>query len=503
MLVATAAAAVAGGEPTEPRLLIQRGPAVVRVVPSGTGARRLIRGADARWSPDGTQLVFSDGGDLWSANADGSGRRRLTRTPRVAESTPDWSPDGRAVVFAATQSLPRIYIVGSRGGTSRLIGPAGADDPTFSPDGRRLAFLVRTETGPVVMTSRSNGSGVAQLAALAAPDGSAATDASGLRWSPDGRALAIAVRDATGSRLAIVASVAGTPPVFVPAPSAAITDPVWSPDGTQLAFAALAADGSTQTLVSSLDGSTARVVTAGRPLDWQRVPLGRPRFPDLVQRPPSGLVVSSYGRGHWRLGFTSLVDNRGPGLLWLRAHRSLGRRAMEATQLVQLRGGRMRFVPDAGFLRYTVAPPHYHWHWVGFERFELRRAGDFKLVVRDHKSGFCIADHYGLAPGIRHGPPRFLGDCGQFDPRARSVEEGSSVGYTDRYPANFHGQNLDLKGVAPGRYWLVHRANSSFQLRERRYDNDVASLLLRISWPNGRRSAPTVTTLRSCRKERC
>jgi lysyl oxidase/WD40 repeat protein len=503
VLVATAAAAVATAEPVEPRLLIQREAAVVRVEPASGGARRLVGGVDARWSPDGTQLVFADGGDLWSANADGSGRRRLTRTPRVVETKPDWSPDGNTIVFAATQTLPRLYLVASRGGTARLVGPAGAYDATFSPDGRRLALLVRTDSGPVVMTSRSNGTGVVQLLALAAPDGTTAVDAGDVRWSPDGRALAVAVHDTTGSHIAIVAAVPGTPAAFVPTTSAEVGDPVWSPDGTQLAFAAVAADGSTQTVVSALDGSAARVVGAGRPLDWQRVPLGQPRFPDLVQRPPSGLVVSAYGRRHWRLGFTSLVDNRGPGILWLRARRPSGRRVMDATQLVELRGGIVRFVRDAGLLRYTVAPPHYHWHWLGFERFELRRAGDFKLVVRDHKSGFCIADHYGIAQGIRHGPPRFLGDCGQFNPRARSVEEGSSVGYTDRYPANFHGQNLDLTRVAPGRYWLVHRVNSAFQLRERRYDNDAASLLVRISWPNGRRSAPTVTTLRSCRKERC
>ena len=133
----------------------------------------------------------------------------------------------------------------------------------------------------------------------------------------------------------------------------------------------------------------------------------------------------------------------------------------------------------------------------------MRRASDFKLLVRDRKSGFCIADHYGIALGIRHGPPRFLGNCGQFQRGLRSVEEGSSVGYTDRYPANFHGQNLDVTGLPAGLYWLVHRANSDFGLREPNYGNDTASLLVRITWPNGRRAAPRVTPLRTCLKERC
>ena len=168
---------------------------------------------------------------------------------------------------------------------------------------------------------------------------------------------------------------------------------------------------------------------------------------------------------------------------------------MNVTQLVQLAGGGVRRVAGAGFLHYAVAPPHYHWHLLGFDRYELRSTTDYKLIVRDHKSGFCIADHYGLAPGLPHGPPRFLGSCAQFDRKARFVEEGSSVGYTDRYPANFHGQNLNVTRVPAGTYWLVHRANSDLGLREARYDNDAASLLVRITWPAGRSAAPRVTPL--------
>jgi hypothetical protein len=173
---------------------------------------------------------------------------------------------------------------------------------------------------------------------------------------------------------------------------------------------------------------------------------------------------------------------------------------MQVSQRVQLAGGGVRTLAESGELRYVVAPPHYHWHFLGFDRYELHRAGDFALLVRDHKSGFCIADHYGIALGVPHGPPRFYGNCAQFDPRARYVEEGSSVGYTDRYPAYFHGQDLDITKVPAGRYWLVHRANSDFHLRESRYDDDAASLLVRIAW---RGNVPAVTPLRTCARERC
>jgi hypothetical protein len=223
-------------------------------------------------------------------------------------------------------------------------------------------------------------------------------------------------------------------------------------------------------------------------------------FPNLVQRPPSGLVIERGARGRWLLGFTSMVDNRGPGTLWIKGHRDPGASVMQVRQLVYLRGGGLRVDPPSGELHYVVAPPHYHWHMLGFVHAELRTAGDFKLRVRDHKSGFCIADHYGTAIGVPHGPPRFLGNCAQFDPRATDVEEGASVGYTDRYPAFFHGQQLDITGVPAGKYWLVHRANEDYHLRESRYDDNAASVLIRLTWRGG---TPSVTTLRSCARERC
>jgi hypothetical protein len=173
---------------------------------------------------------------------------------------------------------------------------------------------------------------------------------------------------------------------------------------------------------------------------------------------------------------------------------------MDVRQLLQLRGGGVRVDAPSGELHYVVAPPHYHWHFLGFVHAELRTAGDFVLRVRDHKSGFCLADHYGTAPGIPHGPPRFLSNCEQFHPDARSVQEGESVGYTDKYPAFFHGQQLDITGLRAGTYWLVHRANEDFHLRESRYDDNVASLLIRLAWGDG---VPAVTPLRACRKERC
>jgi hypothetical protein len=54
---------------------------------------------------------------------------------------------------------------------------------------------------------------------------------------------------------------------------------------------------------------------------------------------------------------------------------------------------------------------------------------------------------------------------------------------------------IDITGVPNGIYVLAHRVNASMQLRELRYDNDAASVRVRLVWRAG---YPTVRSLRRC-----
>jgi dipeptidyl aminopeptidase/acylaminoacyl peptidase len=478
-------------EPRDARMLVVVGSTVVARQPDGTRTPLLGDDAqDAAYSPDGTLVAFSRGGDIWLANADGSGQRRLAATPKVEEWSPSWLPDGSAIVYTARVDGRRQIRVMRlpTGYSTRLDGSNGEEySATVSRQGR-LAFVSTRSGTPAVYVAKLDGSGVAPFDTTA--PATPYLDEHDLAWSPDGTTLAYRATTTPDTPDTIVVDDGTTQTALVSG-----FDPVWSPTGTRLGF-----DDATHTLTTvAPDGTDLRTLGPGKPLDWRVVPIGKPVFPNLVQRPPSGLVVSG-SRGHWRLGFTSMVDNRGPGILWIRGRRAPGSHVMRVTQFVLLASGAVRVDAPSGELHYTVAPPHYHWHFLAFDRFELHRTSDFKLLVRDHKSGFCIADHYGTAIGVPHGPPRFLGSCAQFHPEARELEEGESVGYTDRYPAFFHGQGIDISHVPAGTYWLVHRANPDFHLRESHYGDDAASLLIRIEWRSG---APTVTPLRPCNRERC
>ena len=496
MIAAFAAAAAIRPEPRDARMLVESGGAIVAVAPAETRRHLIDVGGDAAYSPDGTMIAFVRARDLWLANDDGSGQRRLAETPNTAESQPSWSPDGTQLAYTATVAGRRqIRVFTLPTGPSVRIEASGAEEwsATYSRTGR-LAFVSTRDGTPTVYVDEPAGTDPTPFDSTSPAE--PPTDISHLSWSPDGERLVYTSVAADGTSTIDVDD--GTTQTPVTQPGTA-QRPVWSPAGTRIAFD----DGLGHLQSVAADGTDPRDLGSGVALDWRVVPVGTPMFPNLVQRPPSELVVTRGARGSWLLGFTSMVDNRGPGILWIRANRPRGSKVMLVRQLVQLAGGGVRVQPHSGELHYVVAPPHYHWHFIGFDRYELRRAGDFALLVRDHKSGFCIADHWGTAIGVGHGPPRFNGDCEQFHPEARSVEEGSSVGYTDRYPAFFHGQNLDVTHVPAGRYWLVHRANSDFHLREEHYGDDAASLLVRIAWPHGHGDAPVVTPLRTCLKERC
>jgi hypothetical protein len=226
----------------------------------------------------------------------------------------------------------------------------------------------------------------------------------------------------------------------------------------------------------------------------------RDLVPDLDQSPPGGLAVVVAGTPEapsFRLAFGSAVENAGRGPLIVRGHRaSRDEPRMVADQLVLRSDGTYRRIRGVGVLRYVISPDHQHWHYLGFDRYELRRAADFSLVVRDRKTGFCLGDRYRIVPGV--GDPMYVGRCALKAPGRLRVEEGINPGFGDNYTANLEGQYLDVTGVPAGDYVLVHRVNADGALLEADPTNDAASVLLSIAWPNGTGRAPAVVPKAVC-----
>ena len=231
-----------------------------------------------------------------------------------------------------------------------------------------------------------------------------------------------------------------------------------------------------------------------------------PLLPDLVQKYPREVQVetdSSSGTAHYLIGFLSAVNNFGAGPLIVHGHRpDAFQPGMTADQVVTNADGSQTVRPNVGRLVYVNAITHQHWHYVGFDRYELRRPSDNALIAPDQKSGFCLGDRYEAfsetpVPG-KPAQPVYRGNCAPNDSQALEVTEGISVGYGDDYAPIKEGQVVDVTGVPAGRYYLVHRVNADRSLLETTYANDAATVLVELAWPHGMQSAPAVKVLNTC-----
>ncbi len=97
------------------------GPQVVLTHPDGSGSQVLLEQAtEATISPDGSRIAFAsyqnpthieaeegrgyDIGELYVANIDGSGVRRVTRNDDEIETSPSWDPSGERIAYVAMKA---------------------------------------------------------------------------------------------------------------------------------------------------------------------------------------------------------------------------------------------------------------------------------------------------------------------------------------------------------------------------------------------------------------
>jgi TolB protein len=133
-----------------------------------TGERRVI----ARYpgsnispavSPDGSRvaMVLSRSGspNIWVANINGSGLKKLTSTSE--DSSPCWSPDGQWICFATKIAERRMLAkVPAGGGAMQRIPTPGAPNPTepdWSPDGKWIAFTSQASGFDICVMPASGG----------------------------------------------------------------------------------------------------------------------------------------------------------------------------------------------------------------------------------------------------------------------------------------------------------------------------------------------------------
>lgn len=163
---------------------IEHSDIVVRDV-NGANLRVLIRSRpyeggylQAHFAPDGSRLVYVRENSpltkpvgaraLFVAQANGSGRRRITPWSLDAGDNPDWSPNGKLILFrtyegGAKQS--QIYVVRPDGSglrpLTRFKEGTTVLSYSFSPDGKWITFAKSGRGGePDIFVMRANGTDI-------------------------------------------------------------------------------------------------------------------------------------------------------------------------------------------------------------------------------------------------------------------------------------------------------------------------------------------------------
>ena len=221
------------------------------------------------WSPDGTKLLYTSDStgscELWVMNADGSNKKQLTEGAYLDNYfglrgwDASWSPDGTQIVYVSASSKNKnvwenveidgreetifnisnvckdsdIWIIGSDGTNNIKLTNNGKQNlrPKSQPKGEKIAFLSNTSGNGGIWVMNKDGSNKNQLEDGLLYD---------IEWSPDGTKIVYVKEEPENFTSNIwTMSADGTNRIPLTNTSEYFICqhfPEWSPDGTKIVF---------------------------------------------------------------------------------------------------------------------------------------------------------------------------------------------------------------------------------------------------------------------------
>ena len=121
----------------------------------GSDARRVAEGCAARWSPDGTKLIYvsTDRRNLLVVDAAGGAPQLLLPGPARAYDKPaGWSPDRNKILFTRSNGQNGyVYVMNADGTRVRRLSRGFAG--SWSPDGKKILYTGTFWWGLFVMNA--------------------------------------------------------------------------------------------------------------------------------------------------------------------------------------------------------------------------------------------------------------------------------------------------------------------------------------------------------------
>jgi hypothetical protein len=205
--------------------------------------------------------------------------------------------------------------------------------------------------------------------------------------------------------------------------------------------------------------------------------------PDLKMAKPSDMYIDTLTRpGKRLLRAANNLRSRGLGPVEIRGRR-ITELSMDVTQRIHRKGGGRLAIKTTGRLDFTPIPGQYrYWKYRDAAAFELWSIGaggaPHQRVRVGPKQNYCLRDLERTRPGRRSPRRRVYPACSQ-DPNRRAVVLGTSVGWSDIYPATYHQNWINVSGLR-GCFAFVHVADPNNHIRELREDNNRATIHVRL-----------------------
>jgi hypothetical protein len=208
--------------------------------------------------------------------------------------------------------------------------------------------------------------------------------------------------------------------------------------------------------------------------------------PNLRIGKPAEIFVEDRG-GRTLLRATSNVKSRGRGPMELHGARN-GPRSMRVAERIHRKGGGRLVVQTRATLHFTDVGAYFggsYWKVHQLARFELWRVDRRRRPVRRVRVGpklnYCLRDLERTRPGRRSPGSAHYPGCDQ-NPNADQVTLGTSIGWSDIYPADYDKQWIPVGGLR-GCFAFVMRVDPRRLLYESNEHDNASRRLVRLPYP--------------------